>query len=415
MKLLHKITRDYLVASVSILVITGMALFAMLKKEVADEMDEQLILQTEQLFGNAAAGYLVDTPFLKISKLTPGAPKGRMFGDTMIFDPVQQEIEEYHFLRESRVVGADRYEVLAMTSHIGWDRYYLAIIYIFLLVAVLLTICGVLINYLSNRKIWASFFANIKTIQDFSVSSADPLSLRESSISEFKQLNTALQDLTARSRKEYLALRSFTENASHEIQTPVSIIQSKLDRMSQVDIDLTMSHLILDAKSGADRLSKMSKSLLLLAKLDNQVFDNLQEIEMDQIIRHELLNVADLFAGKQIVVKDVLESTRVVSDTFLAETLCLNLLSNAFKYTPVNGEVNIVLSERVLTVSNTGVQTGFPADQIFQRFAKNPEHIHATGLGLSIVWEICQLSRWDISYEFSEGWHRFKVELGAHR
>ncbi len=411
MKLLYKTTRDYLLASFSILIVTGVALFAILRNEVGDEMNEQLELQTDQIFENARSGNFINAPFSKIEKVSVSTPLGKVFGDSMIYDRVQAEIEEYHYLRETKMVGPTRYQAIAMTSHIGWDQYYLSILYIFMLTAILITGSGVIINYVSNKKIWTPFFHNLQNAQAFSVTSPTGLQLDESSIDEFKELNKTLKELTDRGRKEYLALREFTENASHEIQTPLSIIQSKLDRMSQMDVNEQMADHIVQARSGVDRLSKMNRNLLLLAKLDNDIFNDRHRVRIDDLIKKQIINMEDLFSHKKIKIEESLDITTAYSDPYLADTLISNLLSNALRYTPSNGLITINLSNNFLSISNTGPEPDFPKELIFERFTKNPLNVTSTGLGLAIVKEICLLNQWNISYQYQNSKNCFEVRF----
>lgn len=413
MKLLYKTTRDYLIASVSILIFTGVALFMILQNAIGDEMNEQLELQADEIFTNARAGNFMDAPLIKIVKIPVETPTGIIFGDSLLYDRIQDEYEEYHYIRETQKIGRDSYQAIVMTSHIGWDQYYLTIFYIFLLTAFLLTGSGVLINYFSNKKIWTPFFKNLKNVQNFSVSSPAELQLYESSINEFKELNFTLEDLTKRSRREYLALREFTENASHEIQTPLSIIQSKLDRMSQLEMSEQMAGYIVQAKSGVDRLAKMNKSLLLLAKLDNNIFVDKQQVDLHEILEFQIRNMEDLFDSKKIILNEDIGTGTEYSDKYLAETLISNLLSNALRYTPVGGEVKITLTQQRLSISNTGSAPDFPVEQIFQRFTKSQLHVTSTGLGLAISREICLMNNWDLTYQFQDGWHSFLVKFSS--
>ena len=412
MTLLHKTTRDYLIASVSILIFTGFTLFVILQKAVSDEMNEQLELQADQIFESIRLGNHVNAPLIKIDKVTDNNTSlGLVFGDSMVYDRVQKEMEEYHYLKETQVIGDSRYHVTVMSSHIGWDNYYLTIFFIFLLTAILLTLSGILINYFSNKKILKPFFENLKNVQAFSVSSPYTLQLHDSTITEFKELNFTLKDLTERSKKEYLALREFTENASHEIQIPLSIIQSKLDRMSQLEITEQMAGYITQAKSGVNRLSKMNKSLLLLAKLDNQLFTEQHEIVFNDVLDSHLRNMEDLFLAKNINLIETLNKTIIHSHQYLIDILISNFLSNALKYTSTNGTVKISLKNNILMISNTGSPLDFPEEYIFDRFTKNPENTSSTGLGLAIIKEICVLNHWTLTYDFQNGWHTFIIVL----
>ena len=355
MKLLQKTTRDYLIASISILIITGAALFAMLRYEVGAEMNEQLELLADELFEQIRAGNFNSAPMSVIGKASPDQPEGNVFSDSMVYDRIQKETEEYHVLKQTRQLDLGRYQVTVMTSHIGWDRYYLSIFFIFSLEALLLTGSGIIINYYINKNVLRPFLGNLRKVQQFSVSSTEPLQLNESSITEFIELNRTLKEMTDRSRKEYLALREFTENASHEIQTPLSIIQSKLDRMSQLEISEQMAGYIVQAKSGVDRLSKMNRSLLLLAKLDNKAFTGQHPVELQETIQQQLSNMEELFESRQIKLTSACSAATVRADPYLVETLISNLLSNALRYTTPGGRVDIGLADRTLTVSNSGL------------------------------------------------------------
>lgn len=411
MKLLQKTTRDYLMASISILIITGAALFAMLRYEVGAEMNEQLELLADELFEQIGTGNFNSAPMSAIGKASPDQPEGNVFSDSMVYDRIQKETEEYHVLKQTRQLDQGRYQVTVMTSHIGWDRYYLSIFFIFVLVAVLLTGSGVVINYYINKNVLRPFLGNLRKVQQFSVSSTEPLQLNESSITEFIELNRTLKDMTDRSRKEYLALREFTENASHEIQTPLSIIQSKLDRMSQLEISEQMAGYIVQAKSGVDRLSKMNRSLLLLAKLDNKAFTGQQAVELQETIQQQLSNMEELFESRQIKLTSACSGATVRADPYLVETLISNLLSNALRYTTGGGRVDIGLADRTLTVSNSGPELQFAPERIFERFTKNDSNSRSTGLGLAIVREICLFYNWPVRYAYAGGIHRFEIEF----
>ncbi|WP_315821302.1 HAMP domain-containing sensor histidine kinase [Paraflavitalea speifideaquila] len=296
-----------------------------------------------------------------------------------------------------------------MTAYIGWGNYYKTIFYLLLAAILLLAASGVLINYFSNKKIWTPFFLNLENLKKYTVSSPTPLQLQSSPITEFKELQAALKDLTDRSHREYMALREFTENASHEIQTPLGIIQSKLDRLSQLEINEEMARYIVEARSGVERLTKMNKSLLLLAKLDNKAFETKQAINFQEVLQQQLQTMEDLFAAKHINITTRLVQATLVSDPYLCDVLLSNLFSNALRYTEQGGTVNITLWPHQLIIANTGEPLDFPAELLFERFRKSSKNIQSTGLGLAIVQQVCLLNGWEINYHYQEDMHVFTM------
>ncbi len=105
------------------------------------------------------------------------------------------------------------------------------------------------------------------------------------------------------------------------MQTPLGIIQSKLDRLSQMDVSEDMARYIVEAKSGVERLNKMNKSLLLLAKLDNKAFEGKQSIRFQKSLQQHLQMMEDLFAAKHIKINTRLVQTTLVSDLIYVKYL----------------------------------------------------------------------------------------------
>lgn len=411
MKLLHRTTRDFLSATIIILLITGIGMYLLLQKEVTDEMNEQLAFQaalvSEQMSTGQAPGY----PFAQVTKTTDPVETPPVYGDTVLLDIVQQEKEDYHYLDIVKKVGRENYHIKVMTTYIGWSNYYKTIFYLLLAAIILLAASGVLINYFSNRKIWRPFFLNLENLKKYTVSSPSPLQLHKSPITEFKELQHALKDLTDRSHREYMALREFTENASHEIQTPLGIIQSKLDRLSQLEVTEEMARYIVEAKSGVERLNKMNKSLLLLAKLDNKVFEAKQTIAFHEVLQQHLQMMEDLFADKKTTIATRFVKATIVSDPYLCDVLVSNLFSNMLRYTDQGGAITISLQPHQLILTNTGEPLDFPPELLFDRFRKSSKNIQSTGLGLAIVQQICLLNEWEIHYRYDEGKHVFTLSF----
>ena len=411
MKLLYKTTLNFFPAMTFILAVAGLSLYLLLRQEVTDEINEQLELQVELIEEELAAGRSINFPLASVSEMPLSSAVSKRLGDTLIYDRLQDKKEGYYYLTITKKINQRNYHIMVMTSYIGWERYYKTIFISFLAVAFGITLMGVLLNYYSNHNLWKPFFLNLENLKQFSVSSSQPLQWHDSSVTEFKELQQSLKELTERSRREYLALREFTENASHEIQTPLGIIQSKLDRMSQLEVSEEMARYIVQAKSGVERLTKMNKNLLLLAKLDNKAFVEKQPIELKELLRKHLEQMDDLFIARKITLVIDMTSLTVFANQYLCEVLLSNLLSNALRYSFSPSEVSIVLTSHQLIITNPGELLDFPEQGLFDRFTKGWSHTQGTGLGLAIVRQICVLNGWTISYSYQKGCHSFKVSF----
>jgi signal transduction histidine kinase len=206
-------------------------------------------------------------------------------------------------------------------------------------------------------------------------------------------------------------LKLFSENASHEIQTPLAIIRSKLDLLIQ-DEGLTekQSDLLQGAFSSVSKLSRIQQSLLLLTKIDNKQFAGNSQIIMTQEVRNKIEEFRELWANKGIVVSEEIQESEIHCNKELLEILLNNLFSNATRHNVANGLIKIKLEEREFQLSNTGPAEALDVNRLFRRFYKGNMHGDNNGLGLSIVKEICDVSSILMTYDYLDNMHCFKLE-----
>ncbi|WP_158607137.1 sensor histidine kinase [Pontibacter oryzae] len=410
MKLLHKTTLLYLLATTLILVAAGVTLMLVLRGLVDDEIDEELRLQYDLIVEQIRGGELPNVPLTTIAQVSQG-PTAELFGDSLVYDRVQHLHEEYKYLRKTSTINGQNYQIMVMDAHVGWQEFFRTIFLVFLVMAASLVLAGAIINYLAARSIWRPFFQNLNILKQFSVSAPQPMQLQKSSIREFEELREVLEEMTHKSWQEFSSLREFTENASHETQTPLAIIRSKLDRLSQYPVSEEMAEHIVHAKSGVDRLSRMNKSLLLLAKLDNNAFTDKQELNLCEKLQEQAGQMEELFTLRNITLELSCERVRMRANTYLCEVLISNLLANAVHYTPEGGTVSGALTKDKLVFRNTGQPIGLDSAQLFKRFRKGQQSNHSTGLGLAIVQQICQVHGWRVNYGYQTGWHTFTISF----
>ena len=412
MKLLVKTSLNFFLLAVTVLAVGGCLLYSWMHKQIADEIYEQLNFEVELIGNELAAGGSVSFPFVSIED-TNLPLMAEQFGDTLIYDSVQHEPEGYYYLKKTVAIREKPVQITVMTTYIGWSEYAHMIFYTFLAVACLFCVFGLLINYRVNRRIWRPFFANVQLLQRFSVSSDKPTPWEPSRIAEFSVLQQTLEEMTGRSRREYLALREFTENASHEIQTPLSIMRSALEQLSQQEINGAMSASLVDAKGALDRLSAVNRKLLLLARLENNYFSASQTINLSALLQDKIELMEDLFSQKGLrLEQSVQQEVMVQSDPYVAETLVLNLLSNMLRYTPRGGKAAIAVTHAYIRFSNEGEPLPFPPDRLFERFKKGSPGKKSTGLGLAIVKQACGVNNWSITYQYLGATHQITVAFG---
>lgn len=412
MRLLSKLSYYYFWLSAFVLGITGVMLFLFLRHEVSKEIEEQLELQTDMVAEEIRMGRNVNFPLVQITRGNVQLMKlPRVFKDTLLYDRLQKESEGYYYFAESKKISNNYYRIKVMITYIGWNNYSRTIIYIFMCIAVMLIILGTLVNYFISSRIWKPFLINLKRMKGYSVSSKEALELARTDVKEFQEMNFVLADLAARGRREYNALKEFTENASHEIQTPLSILRTRLESISQLPVNDDLAKLLNDAKQAALRLNKVNKGLLLLAKLENDAFIDKQSILVHEVLQRNFDLMEDLFQTKALKVTLAIQHKEVFVSSSLMEILISNLLSNALSYSPVKGSVSISLTDEYLEIGNEGSPLTFEESKLFTRFGKGSPGLSGNGLGLSIVKQICISYQWNIAYRYAENQHFFKISF----
>jgi len=335
------------------------------------------------------------------------------------FETVEQYISEQHKYHISRrlsysiVLGNQPYIVsiscpLEGTRHMITAMFEITIITIALLILIILAL-----NRSLMKKLWAPFYQAVNQLNGFSISDTNQLQLPETDIIEFKFLIDNIRQTTSNATEGYRILKEFTENASHEIQTPLAIISSQLDLLVQDQgLNGTQSEHLVIAYQALKRLSKLNQSLLLIAKIDNQQFNKISRIDLKDKVTHKIKEFNELWLSKKIDVRFDLSDAYIDANPELIDIMLNNLFSNSCKHNFLAGAANIELKSGALTVINTGKKESLDTTQIFNRFYKEENDASSSGLGLSIVKRICEQSGIQPHYNFcvDTNEHQFLLE-----
>lgn len=285
-----------------------------------------------------------------------------------------------------------------------------------LLTAVLKTLLIALVVLLTvrlvSKKILSPFNQTLKSIQKFSIKKKQALTLSTTNTKEFQELNQFLKKMTDKALTEYSLVKEFSENASHELQTPLAVLRSKLELLTETNIQQNQASLIADMQNAIEKLSRINHSLLLLTKLENQEFEATAEINFSKQILELLAIYEDRIAIKELQVTSFVDPNVTISiNAALGDMLFDNLLSNAIRHNVKNGTIFLEVNQKGILIKNTGPAPIFPTEELFQRFKKSNQCSNSVGLGLSIVKRICELNNFNIQYIFEEGLHILQVRF----
>jgi signal transduction histidine kinase len=269
------------------------------------------------------------------------------------------------------------------------------------------------ISYFSTRKmnrtVWSGFEHNLREIENYSLKLDRGIALDRSDIEEFERLKNVVTEFTRKMRSDYLALKEFTENASHEIQTPVSIALMNLEEILQYDLQKELFQKVVTAINSLKRLSAINQNLILLTKIENRQFESTGEVSITDKVFQKKDEFKGLFESKKLDVKIQSEGDFVVRmNEYLSDVLVGNLLSNAVKHNIKGGKIRIFINPGILKICNTAEHNTLTNDNIFNRFVSgNP---NSSGLGLAIVSQICALYNLEVNYQ-KDDLHCFVIRM----
>ncbi len=241
----------------------------------------------------------------------------------------------------------------------------------------------------------------------------EPLSPIKTSTEDFKILDSSLISLMEKIHEAFDKEREFTSNASHELMTPISILQSNAENlMMEEDISEDMQDKISGMMRTINRLKKMVNSLLYISRIENDQFAKSDTINVHKLITEVMEELSYRLETKSIqFTNEVLTNVKIKQvnhDLFFQ--LIYNLINNAIRYNKENG--TITLSDQYargkhyqLFIKDTGI--GIKEEElatIFNRFKKSgKDKGEGFGLGLSIVKSITSFHGFSISVSSEYG------------
>jgi signal transduction histidine kinase len=280
----------------------------------------------------------------------------------------------------------------------------------FIIIAIALVVIMIIMNFISSKLLWKPFSKTLSLLSDYDIEKHEAIPYEKSSTTEFDTLSKAVNKMTARLKADYQNLRSFTENASHELQTPIAVMITKTENLLQSD-NLTKEQKegIYNLNQTAGKLKKLNQTLLLLSKIENSQFKAVKETDVTERVKLKMEQFEELFDIKNIKPGvSIEENVKLTIDPMLMDTVVSNLVGNALKYTSEAKQVSIVLSKNKFSVSNSGDDLNVDPEKLFERFFKLNHDSESSGLGLALVKQIANTHGHSITYAFKTNMHIFE-------
>ncbi|MEO5893330.1 MAG: HAMP domain-containing sensor histidine kinase [Ferruginibacter sp.] len=419
MKLLTKYNRINIVVTTIALLVSGVCYYFFIHYQLINRLDKDLVIEQLEitdfirLNDNLPKASVYKDQMTSFELMAPGNTVERAFTSRDFFSKEDNDWQTRREFVYPVHLNGRVYKVKISKSQQETDELIQSILLITLTVVVGLLIVLFIVNRLLLNKLWRPFNTTLRQLKDFNLAGKKDLQLEKTEINEFADLNNAVNIMGSRVMQDYEALKSFTENASHEIQTPLAIIQSKLELLMQSDaLQEEQVSSIQSMHNACIRLSKLNQSLILLTKIDNHQFQAKERINITGLIQHQLDIYEELMAVKQItVISNIADDCYIKMNEAMAEILFSNLVTNAIKHNIEKGKIEIKLTMHQLVICNTGPYLNTDPAELFERFKKGNQHSSSLGLGLSIVKKICDQNNFSIDYQLREHLHILTIHF----
>lgn len=420
MKLLNRTVRSYLLYSTLVLLVAIPLFYFIIQALCLQDVDQALQYRKRHL-----AQQLKEHPAL-LDRL----PWHDLNNEMIIYPPVirpagekkltlqrysnlQGAEEPFRELHSFIGIGGKAYPVVLRISLIGIEDLIQGIVLTAILLMILILGGLLWINRVQSKRIWRPFYQALAELRRFNVDRKPQLSFTSTQISEFRDLQQVIRQLTGRTYHTYLQQKEFTENAAHEMQTPLAAFQARLEVLMQ---DETLSGEQADhiqaLADAVQRISRLNKGLLLLARIENRQFTKTENVDLVAALRKLVSSLHIRLQLKKLTLSETCSPCVVGSDPALMDILLSNLINNAIHYAPEGSTISLLTSAGSFEIINAGDPLPFAEEKLFNRFQRGDRpDSSGNGLGLAIVKQICDNCHFSIRYQYQGGRHHFKVDF----
>ena len=419
MKLLTKTAGAYLLGSLVILVISlpvfyyGVNYFLLrsVDKSLKDHLHEiRLHLSSIHTSAELEAWRQMDND-IQVKN------ESRYFRDSLYTNRVQEkgedEVQPVRSIDGCITVNQKYYRVtinlsLVPTDDLIWSIFALQSMLLLFFIAGIL-----LINKRISKTLWRPFYSSLKMIQKYELNNHATASFKKSGIEEFDEMNKNIELLLNKNHRIFLSQKEFTENAAHEMQTPLAIFQGQFENLMQTTpLSDEQAGMIDDMEINNQRLIKLNRSLLFLAKMENGQHDTKEVLNVTELTEKLVKSFKPVLGKKQINLSGSYYGIlRANMNRSWLEILISNLISNAERHNVDHGDIRIETTATTFMIRNTGEDQALEPENMFKRFTKKGNHPEGTGLGLSIIHQICQMNKLDLQYHYENNFHVFRIDF----
>lgn len=423
MRLLQRSLISYIIYSIIIVLIAIPIFYLIINKMFLNDVDEALRQTRGQLVSQLAKAdkqtiqrWNDPSGNIKIMPVNKFSAEENIL-TISLYDSLTNEKEDFRQFTSVVSINGGYYRMSVRQSLVDSEDLSQGIVTTQIILLTVLLTGLILLTLWQSKKVWKPFYTTLDQLRKFELDKQPAVHLDKTTIREFDELNKAIIQLTDRNNHVYIQQKEFTANAAHELQTPLAAMQAKLELMMQEkNLSEDQVRHIQSLSQSVTRMTRLNKGLLLLAKIENNQFRDVQQIDIVTIIKRVIRQSAPHIQMKHLQVVESCQPEIIHSNPDLTDMLITNLINNSILHTPAGGNIEITSGNGKMEIRNSGKPLPFPVENLFYRFQKGnyPKASEGNGLGLAIVKKICNTCRFGIVYHYEDGNHIFTLRFQDH-
>lgn len=421
MKLLSYTYRKLALLLFLLMAVWGVLFYYAIIDEVVDETDDTLENYGEILMESALHDPSIletEGSLMSFYKFTPiseeeGRHYRQVFYDATVYIELEDEDEPVRVMCTAfRMPDGQYYELKLMISILERDDMVEAMLWYLGALFLLFLICTSIGIQLVLKGVFRPLHRLLDWLHCIQPGKEVPPLDNPTKIREFRQLSDAALDMGNRSYKAYEEQKQFIENASHELQTPLAIVRGKVELLAESEgmTEQQMEQLD-EIYATLGRAVKLNKSLLLLSRIENGQYTEMEDVSVDEILDELLPDLMDIYEHKPVrLIRKREEQPFIIRcNHSLAQILVSNLVKNSLLHNREEGELQVLTTPTSLVIKNTG-DVPLDGEKLFRRFYHGMDgKKDSTGLGLAIARSIALSSSLKLTYEWQDGMHTFRL------
>ena len=421
MKLLSYTYRKLALLLFLLMAVWGVLFYYAIIDEVVDETDDTLENYGEILMESALHDPSIletEGSLMSFYKFTPiseeeGRHYRQVFYDATVYIELEDEDEPVRVMCTAfRMPDGQYYELKLMISILERDDMVEAMLWYLGALFLLFLICTSIGIQLVLKGVFRPLHRLLDWLHCIQPGKEVPPLDNPTKIREFRQLSDAALDMGNRSYKAYEEQKQFIENASHELQTPLAIVRGKVELLAESEgmTEQQMEQLD-EIYATLGRAVKLNKSLLLLSRIENGQYTEMEDVSVDEILDELSPDLMDIYEHKQVrLIRKREEQPFIIRcNHSLAQILVSNLVKNSLLHNREGGELQVLTTPTSLVIKNTG-DVPLDGEKLFRRFYHGMDgKKDSTGLGLAIARSIALSSSLKLTYEWQDGMHTFRL------